>query len=82
MFEIENVLMEQDAVTLFVCRRSSNDDSLIIRKFVAECGTKWIFEISKRGKVKNLTSETQCKRDCPKCAERIAKVRALIAEGK
>ena len=53
-----------------------------IRKFVAECGSRFIVAVTKSKNIRSITKEYPCVVGCPHCEFRRAKIRELIAAGK
>ena len=71
-------------ITAFICRRGRKQVVAQTRKFLADCGTKIIVEISEQGKIINMKPEYECDAglECPRCLDRTSKIRILIESGK
>jgi len=89
-FEIEsNAPLEEIQLTAFICRRNGNGHKrgqtvALVRKFVADCGTKIVVQIGVRGGILKMDPEYPCDagKECPSCLERMEKTRILIESEK
>ena len=81
MIELQDIGMP--SVIIHICDRSPQSFDRI-RKFCAECGTKLEVRLTLRGKIRSIEPINPCRygKDCPQCADRIAKIRDLIAHGR
>ena len=82
MFELQDIGV-MPTVVLHLCDRSPESFD-VIRKFIAECGTKIEVRLTQRRRIRSIEPEDYCRygKDCSQCAERIAKIRELIAQGR
>jgi len=87
-FEIETGVpmepLEQQSGGAFLCRRGRKPTVQTIRKFLAVCGTKIVFELGIRGEIVSMKPEYPCDvgKNCPHCKDRMEKATILINNGK
>jgi hypothetical protein len=81
MIELQDIGMP--SVIIHICDRSPQSFDTI-RKFYANCGTKLEIRLTQRGRIRSIEPIDSCRygKDCPQCADRIAKIRDLIAQGR
>ena len=85
----EKRLHADEYLTTFICRRNTNrhrrgQTVALVRKFLADCGTKIVVQIGVRGGILKMEPEYPCDagKECPSCLDRMAKTRILIESGK
>ena len=69
-------------VIVHQCQRDNGEtySSVIVRKFKADCGNLLEVHVTRKsGYIKSIIPEYLCPPDCASCADRITKIRALIA---
>lgn len=83
-FTVENEipLPTRDMVIVRQCQRGDilSYSNLIVRKFKSNCGNLLEVHITRKsGYIKSIVPQYSCPPGCPSCADRIEKIRALIA---
>lgn len=81
------LLSTDEQITAFICRHPRRGRPALIdrtRKFVADCGTKLIVELTAANRIASMELEYPCKHGakCPACLDRMQKTRILIESGK
>jgi hypothetical protein len=75
-------LPARSEITMHVCSRDpygSGSEHVTTRKFLAQCGTKFVVEITHKGMIKSIVPLDNCVPKCRYCQERIESIRTLIA---
>jgi hypothetical protein len=73
-------LPKDGQITLFSCRHDESAKPMIVRKFRADCGNTFEVHVTcKSGYIRSIKPLYDCPPDCKSCADRIEKIRRLIA---
>lgn len=80
MFDLDDAI-PIPSVMIQICDRSPRSFDMI-RKFIAGCGTKFVVNLTKNGKIRSIEVEYGCAHPCALCKDRIEKIKELIAAGR
>ena len=81
IYELQDVVPLPALHIVHVCDRSPESFDTV-RKFVAECGSKFEVRLTRHGKIRSIRKQEPCIVGCKHCLARIAKIRELIEAGK